>query len=151
MGGLEISDTFKRLNVQIIKKSDIQKESETPQQAPENKENGQRKKDRNSRPKNTENFEPLNRPVDMRIVFDLHPEKLQTKLTSRDVLMVPNLFSDFQPGEVYQKLVQEIEDCGVPQSRLLKLWHGDSHLIADDHTNWKEKAPTFKVLYRYYV
>jgi alkylated DNA repair dioxygenase AlkB len=23
------------------------------------------------------------------------------------------------------------------------LWHGDSHLIADDHLNWKNKCPTF--------
>lgn len=24
-----------------------------------------------------------------------------------------------------------------------KLWHGDSHLIADDKLNWKKKCPTF--------
>ena len=28
----------------------------------------------------------------------------------------------------------------------MKLWHGDTHLIADDHTNWKSKCPTFNMV-----
>lgn len=98
------------------------------------------------RPKNTETFEPMSKPVDMRVVLDLHTDKLQTPLTTRDVLLVPNLFSDFAPGELYQRLVQEILHCGVPQEQLLKLWHGDTHLIADDHTPWKKQAPTFAMV-----
>lgn len=33
------------------------------------------------------------------------------------------------------------------QERLLKLWHGDTHLIADDHTAWKKNAPTFAMVH----
>lgn len=98
------------------------------------------------RPKNTESFEPLDRPVDMRIVCDVATDKLKVSLTSRDVLLVPNLFSDFAPGELYKKLEHEIMHCGVPEDQLLKSWHGDTHFIADDHTNWKENAPTFALV-----
>lgn len=86
------------------------------------------------------------RPVDMRIVLDLGSERLSTQLTTRDVLLAPNLFSDFPPGELYARLADEILNCGVPQDRLLKLWHGDTHFIADDHTPWKRNAPTFNMV-----
>ena len=98
------------------------------------------------KPKNTENFTPLDRPVDMRIVFDMGNEHLSVKLTDRDVLIAPNLFSDFLPCELYQKLEKELRECDVPQEKLLKMWHGDSHFIADDHTNWKNKAPVFRMI-----
>ena len=29
---------------------------------------------------------------------------------------------------------------------LWKLWHGDTHMIADDHTPWKSKCPTFNMI-----
>lgn len=95
------------------------------------------------RPKNTESFQPLQKPVDMRIMFDPGTTKLSSTVSSRDVLLVPNLFSDFRPGEIYERLQLEMLQCGIPESDLLKYWHGDSHLIADDHMNWKSKAPTF--------
>lgn len=95
--------------------------------------------------KNTECFEPMTKPVDIRISYDLGDNRTQvaSKITSREVLLVPNLFSDFQSGEIYSRLVSEIESCGIDQNTLLKLWHGDSHLIADDHLGWKSKCPTF--------
>jgi hypothetical protein len=42
-------------------------------------------------------------------------------------------------------LLQEIRRSGVNENDLFKLWHGDSHLIADDHTkiDWKKKCPLF--------
>lgn len=96
--------------------------------------------------KNTECFEPLARPVDMRITYDLGTKRLGTPMTSRDVLLVPNLFADFAPGELYAKLQEEISGCGVEGDKLLKLWHGDSHYIADDHTAWKQQAPVFHMI-----
>lgn len=101
---------------------------------------------RKNHPKNTESFEPLDRPVDMRVVCDLGKDKLTTPLTSRDVVLVPNLFSDYKSHDLYNKLVYEIEHCGVPEDQLLKLWHGDTHYIADDHTPWKKNAPTFAMV-----
>lgn len=98
--------------------------------------------------RNTESFEPLAKPVDMRILFDNghHTSSMSTVISTRDVVLVPNLFTDFGPGDIYQKLVQEIKTCGVPQDKLLKLWHGDTHLICDDHTPWKKNAPTFHMI-----
>jgi hypothetical protein len=105
------------------------------------------------RVKNTESFEPTSRPVDVRIVMDTGKDRLSTQLTDRDILLVPNLFADYQPGELYNKLLKEINECGIPESELFKLWHGDSHLIADDKLrikgsrhSWKENVPTFNMI-----
>lgn len=105
------------------------------------------------KPKNTECFTPMDKPVDMRIIVDLgsHNEKMTVGVTSRDVLYAPNVFNDFAPGELYQKLVSEIENCNVPKDQLLKLWHGNdkikgTHLIANDRTNWKRDCPTFNMV-----
>lgn len=98
------------------------------------------------RPKNTESFEPLQKPVDMRIVCDLGHSTSTIPVQSRDVILAPNVFSDFAPKDLYQRLEMEIMSCGVPRDQLLKLWHGDSHFIADDHTKWKDKAPTFAMV-----
>ena len=117
-----------------------------PEHHHRNNNNHNHKQYRHRRPKNTETFEPLDKPVDMRIVCDVSPDKLTIPLTTRDVLLAPNLFSDFEPGQLYNQLMQEIASCGVPQKDLLKLWHGDTHLIADDHTPWKKHAPTFAMV-----
>jgi hypothetical protein len=103
--------------------------------------------------KNTEVFEPTTKPVDLRITYDLgsKDDAFSTALTSRDVVLVPNLFSDFKKGELYGKLVQELEECGIPRDRLLKMWHGNdkidgTHLIVDDRSSWKSKCPTFDLI-----
>lgn len=103
--------------------------------------------------KNTECFDPMTKPVDLRITYDLgtKSDTFSTSLTTRDVLLVPNLFSDFKKGELYAKLVAEIESCGIPTERLLKMWHGNdkidgTHLIADDKTRWKNNSPTFDLV-----
>jgi hypothetical protein len=82
----------------------------------------------------------------MRVVCDVSRDKLALHLTTRDVLLVPNLFSDFEPGQIYNRLTYEIASCGVPENELLKLWHGDTHFIADDHIPWKKHAPTFAMI-----
>jgi len=82
----------------------------------------------------------------MRIVVDASYVGLSTPLTTRDVLVVPNMFNDYEPGELYTLLLQELEHSKIPHDRLLKLWHGDTHLIADDKTNWKEDAPIFNMV-----
>lgn len=98
--------------------------------------------------RNTQSFEPLSRPVDLRAVLALEGpgQRIQDRFTTRDVILAPSLFADFEPGKIFRMLVDEVETCGVPQDRLLKMWHGDSHLIADDHTHWKENAPTFSMV-----
>jgi hypothetical protein len=101
----------------------------------------------------------MTRPVDMILSVDLgtHKDKLSVSLSDRSVLLVPNLFHDYAPNVIYNQLVNEISTCGIPEEELFKLWHGDSHLIADDklklknvETNklisWKEKVPTFNMI-----
>ena len=102
--------------------------------------------------RNTVDFTPLDRPVDMRIVVDSNTDELQTSMKNLDVLLVPNIFKDFKNYDIYNKLTTEIETCGIDKEELLKLWHGDNknikgtHYIANDRTEWKDKCPTFKMV-----
>jgi hypothetical protein len=105
--------------------------------------------------RNTICFEPMTNPVDIRIVLDLRTSKdftekiFMPKLTSRDVLLSPSLFDDKE--NLYNKLVDEIKNCGISEDNLLKMWHGNNkidgtHLIADDHKKWKDNCPTFNMI-----
>ena len=47
---------------------------------------------------------------------------------------------------LYCFLAGEIKTSGIDQEDLWKLWHGDSHLIADDKLKWKEACPTFHMV-----
>lgn len=103
--------------------------------------------------KNTECFVPRQEPCDMRLVYDLGSEKKTTALTTRDVLLVPNLFKDYAPGEIYTTLMSEINDCPIPPNDLFKMWHGNdkiegTHLIVNDKVkgNWKQQCPTFQMV-----
>jgi len=85
----------------------------------------------------------------MRIITHLSHNKktFDESLTTKDVVVVPDLFLNDQ-NVTYEKLVEEIENCGIPLEQLLKWWHGNNqikgtHLIADDHLDWKTKCPTF--------
>lgn len=115
----------------------------------------QNKIERHKTIKNTECFEPMTRPIDLRVVLDLRSiigiSSPLPYLTNRDVLLSPRLFEDFDKYEIYDKLVSEIENCGIPEEHLLKMWHGNNkiegtHLIADDHCKWKEHCPTFNMI-----
>lgn len=102
--------------------------------------------------KNTDCFEPMSRPVDLRILYDLSSDKMSVNLTDRDLLLVPNLFKNYEKNEIYNKLIDEIKECEYKKENignLLKLWHGNdkiegTHLIADDKMNWKLDCPTFQ-------
>lgn len=94
--------------------------------------------------KNTETFLPSHKPADMRVMIgDSSKEKYNHKVESRDVVLVHNLFGD---DNIYEKLLNEIKSSGINDKDLWKLWHGDTHLIADDHINWKSKCPTFSMV-----
>ena len=87
--------------------------------------------------KNTETFEPNYNPPSMRILVEYGKKKCEAKLQTQDVLLVPDFFAN--SGDVYEKLVDEVLKCGD----VLVPWHGDSHLIANDKLNFKEKCPTY--------
>lgn len=101
--------------------------------------------------KNTESFEPNYEPADMRVLVEVAGKKKTTHLQfqSKDVVVVPDLFCSEEDLTIHQKLLDEMDRCGIDSDRLWKLWHGDTHLIADDHTRFKERCPTFlKILNR---
>jgi len=80
---------------------------------------------------NTESFEPNYDLPDINIILAA-PNK---KYSDRDVILAPNIFDN--PNEIYEKLINEMQNVKM------KMWHGDTHLIADDHTNWKNNSTTF--------
>ena len=106
----------------------------------------ERKPHRNNRPKNTENFNPTDKPATMRVVNSTY-DNTNTEFTTRDVILMPaDLFCEESDLTIYNSLLEEMKN--IPDNdKLWKLWHGDTHHIADDHLNWKKDCPTFnKVL-----
>jgi hypothetical protein len=97
--------------------------------------------------KNTENFNPSFELPDMNIIVgNSNNETYKNKLGDRDVIIVPEFIKEENSGEIYNKLLKEIEDFGINEKELWKLWHGDTHLIADDNMSWKGKTPTFNFI-----
>lgn len=86
---------------------------------------------------NTEIFIPSYEPGDMNIILT----KPNIKLSDNDVFLTTNLFKENTEYEIYNKLLNEIKD-----DKVWKLWHGDTHLIADDHRKWKNECPTFNYI-----
>ena len=95
--------------------------------------------------RNTENFNPSHEPTEMRILVATPGlKKYNREYTSRDVLMVTDLFCDPDDLTIYEKLLYEVKHCGVEEDVLWQSWHGDSHVIADDKRRWKDASPTFR-------
>ena len=103
----------------------------------------QRNDKHHRRPKNTENFNPTDKPASMRIINSKH-DNSDLRFTSRDVILTPpDLFCKESCMGIYNSLLKEMEN--IPDSdNLWKLWHGDTHYIADDHMDWKNNSPTFQ-------
>jgi hypothetical protein len=91
-------------------------------------------------PKNTESFEPNYTPPDMRILYDCSVDKCKLSIQTQDVIIAPNLFCNEDDFTIYHNLLDEMKDCGIENNKLWKLWHGDTHLIADDHLHWNSKT-----------
>jgi cold shock CspA family protein len=108
---------------------------------------GSKKKRHRLIKKNTESFEPDHTPPDLRVYVedgkkDIYPRHYD----ERDVVLINNMFSEFKPNEIYDKLLEEIKTTGS-EEEIWKLWHGDTHYIADDRRpGWKEKCPTFSMV-----
>lgn len=99
------------------------------------------------RPKNTENFEPCHKESDMNIRVNADSSNsYKHNCTPNDVTVVHNLFCSENDQNIYELLLNEIKNSEVDQNNLWKLWHGDTHLIADDHLDWKNDCPTFNMI-----
>ena len=94
--------------------------------------------------KNTENFNPDHSLPDMRIIIGR--EGKHTNISTRDVILKEDLFCDSNNYDIYNNLLDEIKKSNLDKSKLWKLWHDDTHLIADDNMNGKEDCPTFNYI-----
>ena len=94
--------------------------------------------------KNTESFDPFPEYGDMRVMVGNPTTKVYNHIIkSRDVVLVNNLFGSPDSMYIYHKLLEEIKATGNEEKGLWKLWHGDTHYIANDHIEWKSKCPIF--------
>jgi hypothetical protein len=98
------------------------------------------------KPKNTETFVPSHKPADVRFLIESAQLSKKSKFTyqTQDIVVIPDLFVQKLPYSIYDMLLHEINHCGISSDRLWKLWHGDTHWIADDHTQFKKRCPTFE-------
>jgi hypothetical protein len=113
-----------------------------PSSGPSNKK--QSRLHKKKRVKNTESFEPDHSAPDMRVIINTNKEENKYKMTNNDVMILPNFFEEEDDRLIYNQLLKEMDECGFSKEELWKLWHGDSHLIADDKLgDWKSKCPTF--------
>jgi hypothetical protein len=112
-----------------------------------NKENKNKKNKPKLIKKNTESFDPFTESGDMRIMIgDQTKSVYNHEIKTRDVVLINNLFGTNDSMDIYNKLLGEIKATGTEEKGLWKLWHGDTHHIADDHVQWKSKCPTFTMI-----
>ena len=82
----------------------------------------------------------------MRVMFSsgvpMYPRPIQT----RDVIFVPDIFCAANDLSIYNSLLSELEHSGLTQHQIWSSWHGDSHLIANDRTEWSKHCPTFHMV-----
>ena len=94
---------------------------------------------RKKRVKNTTDFNPSHVSPDIRIIPHVKQDKYTNNVSVNDVIVIPN----FIDNSYYDKLVKEMEEVKKQYPNVWKLWHGDSHFIADDKLGWKSMCPIF--------
>jgi hypothetical protein len=108
---------------------------------------GSNNRNHHNKPKirNTVDFKPDHTPAEMRVlVASGHSQrKYHREITSRDVIVVSDLFCKPEDKTIYQNLLKEAEGN---KHHEWKLWHGDNHLIADDRTRRNQSYPTFDMI-----
>lgn len=117
----------------------------------QNQNNQKHKNNNNKRkrkPKNTESFDPDLSPPDMRLMIEYENKtKYPHIIQENDVIILPKFFNDNDndnDSTIYDKLLDEMKQTDFNQDKIWKLWHGDSHFIADDKLgDWKSQCPTF--------
>lgn len=98
--------------------------------------NGQSKKI-----KNTTDFKPNMDEGDLHLVFT--NAKCPTKIYHNDVIIIDNFLNN--NIDYIDNIMSEIKN-----KEIFKLWHGDSHFIADDKGfDWKKESPTFQYIINY--
>jgi hypothetical protein len=94
------------------------------------------------KPKNTTDFTPNHKPLDMNILVD----KSLLEYKENDLVIVPNFIKEEYKNQIYDQLLNEMDCLDIEDSKLWLEWHGDNHLIADDGLNWKKNVSTFNLI-----
>lgn len=93
---------------------------------------------------NTETFEPAYEIPSINVkIANSYVKKYNKQIYSNDVILVESLFCKEDDSNYYEELLDEIKSTGKEEDGLWKLWHGDTHLIADDKLNWKDSCKTY--------
>jgi hypothetical protein len=93
-------------------------------------------------PKNTTDFTPNHKPLDMNILVD----KSLIEYKENDLVIVPNFIKEEYTNQIYNQLLNEMDSLDIEDNKLWLEWHGDNHLIADDGLNWKKNVSTFNLI-----
>ena len=154
--GYSISEDQRDGDIQALLGSTENKNEQNdskPSKYDKNKERNkqQQQQQQRRRPKNTQNFKPCHDLLDMNILVPPHDSKsfYKTIYGVNDVVIVPDFIKeldndvDGNGNGIYEQLITEIRESGINEADLWKSWHGDTHFIADDNLQWKEKVPTF--------
>ena len=102
--------------------------------------------------RNTLSWTPRTKPCDLNVVYDLGKTKMETTITNRDVVLVPNLFTDHPNGTLYTQLMDEINKCPISREEMEMKWHGNhqgiegTHTILNDRKGWHKHVPTFTMI-----
>ena len=91
--------------------------------------------------KNTRSFNPTEYPVDLKIKINQ-----LTNIGPNDIIIDNMTFKEHKGMEFYNKLYQELKSFEQKEPELFKLWHGNTHNIANDRINWKQSCPTFNLI-----
>jgi len=91
--------------------------------------------------KNTRSFNPTDYPVDLKIRIN---ESIN--IGANDIVIDNTTFKDYVEMDLYSRLYQELKTFEQKEPELFKLWHGDTHNIANDRINWKLSCPTFNLI-----
>lgn len=94
-----------------------------------------------SQKRNTVNFTPTTARPDLRLVLGERGQSYGSKPTPWDCVLVPGFAAERHDMTVYENLLAEIKATG--RDDIFCLWHGDSHVIANDRKGWKGNCPTF--------
>lgn len=87
--------------------------------------------------RNTEVFEPSYMEPHMVLKVCTDPKKYTFTYSSNDVALCPMVFPNSET--YYGSLLEELKDS----PEVWKLWHGDTHLIADERIRERKPTPLF--------
>ena len=94
--------------------------------------------------KNTVDFKPSHIPAEMRFLpAPAGLKRYHREITSRDVIVVSDLFCQPDDKSIYKALLEEVESNDQNE---WKLWHGDNHLISDDRKRCFKRSETFEMI-----